>query len=72
MSTKKSVSYFFDEEIGLYHYANGHYMKPFRIAMTDELVRGYGLYNKMKIYVTDLRYLLMFLLGLQCLQDHRR
>jgi hypothetical protein len=51
MSTKKSVSYFFDEDIGLYHYANGHYMKPFRIAMTDDLIKGYKLDNRMKIYV---------------------
>ena len=51
MLPKKSVSYFFDSEIGLYQYANGHPMKPLRVAMTDELIQKYGLYPKMKIYV---------------------
>jgi len=51
MMPKRTVSYFFDSEIGLYQYANGHPMKPLRVAMTDELIKGYGLHPKMKIYV---------------------
>lgn len=54
MATKKQISYFFDNEIGLYHYANHHPMKPLRVAITDEIVRGYGLYPKMKVYDASL------------------
>jgi len=50
MSYKRDVSYFFDNEIGIYHLANGHPMKPLRVAMADELIQKYGLYPKMKIY----------------------
>jgi len=52
MSYKRDVSYFFDSEIGIYHLANAHPMKPLRVAMTDELIQSYGLYPKMKIYVS--------------------
>jgi len=51
MSYKRNVSYFFDEEMGIYHFATNHAMKPLRDVMTDELVQKYGLYPKMKIYV---------------------
>ena len=40
---KKDVVYYVDDMIGTYHYANNHPMKPFRVAMTDELVRSYGM-----------------------------
>lgn len=35
---KKRVCYFFDSDIGNYHYGNGHPMKPHRIKMTHSLV----------------------------------
>ena len=54
MSSKLKVSYFHDPEIGLYHYSNNHYMKPFRVAITDELIRGYGMDKKMTCYVSPL------------------
>jgi len=47
---KPVVSYFYDNEIGIYHLGNGHPMKPLRVAITDELVQSYGLYSKMKVY----------------------
>jgi len=50
MSHKPVVSYFFDNEIGIYHLGNSHPMKPLRVAITDELVQSYGLYPKMKVY----------------------
>jgi len=53
MSYKRDVAYFFDEEIGVYHFATNHVMKPLRDVMTNELVQKYGLYPKMKIYNKD-------------------
>ena len=38
----KDVLYYFDESIGTYNYGN-HPMKPFRIAMTDNLIKSYGI-----------------------------
>merc|ERR1711939_13165 len=47
---KKRVCYFFDSDIGNYHYGNGHPMKPHRIKMTHSLVMNYGLYKRMEIF----------------------
>jgi histone deacetylase 1/2 len=47
---KRRVSYFYDEDIGNFHYGIGHPMKPHRIRMTHELILTYGLYRKMEIY----------------------
>ncbi|KAF9127743.1 histone deacetylase [Mortierella sp. 14UC] len=47
---KKRVAYFYDQNIGNYHYGPGHPMKPHRIRMCHSLVMNYGLYNKMEIY----------------------
>ena len=43
MTAKKNVVYYFDEMIGTYHYAYAHPLKPLRTAMTDEIVRKYGM-----------------------------
>jgi hypothetical protein len=40
---KAVVSYFYDDDIGNYQYNVGHPMKPFRVKMTDELIKVYGL-----------------------------
>lgn len=45
------VCYFFDSDIGNYHYGPGHPMKPTRIRMCHSLVMNYGLYKKMEIFV---------------------
>lgn len=37
----KKVAYFFDHTIGSHNYANGHPMKPLRVAMTDTLIKAY-------------------------------
>ena len=50
MSGKKRVSYFYDGEIGNYHYGAGHPMKPHRVRMTHNLVVNYGLYRKMEVF----------------------
>ncbi|KAI9636688.1 uncharacterized protein MKK02DRAFT_33823 [Dioszegia hungarica] len=48
--SKKRVCYFFDSDIGNYHYGPGHPMKPTRIRMCHSLVMNYGLYKKMEIF----------------------
>ncbi|GAA6015630.1 hypothetical protein JCM10207_008150 [Rhodosporidiobolus poonsookiae] len=47
---KKRTCYFFDSDIGNYHYNSGHPMKPHRIRMTHSLVMNYGLYKKIEIF----------------------
>ncbi|GAA6029944.1 hypothetical protein JCM8097_009181 [Rhodosporidiobolus ruineniae] len=47
---KKRTCYFFDSDIGNYHYGPSHPMKPHRIRMTHSLVMNYGLYKKMEIF----------------------
>jgi len=47
--SKKRVSYFYDPEVGNYHYGANHPMKPHRLALTHDLVIGYGLYRKMSV-----------------------
>ena len=49
-SQKRRVAYFYDAEIGNYHYGQGHPMKPHRARMTHNLVVNYGLYRKMDIF----------------------
>ncbi|KAE9410758.1 histone deacetylase complex, catalytic component RPD3 [Gymnopus androsaceus JB14] len=49
-SQKKRVCYFFDSDIGGFHYGPGHPMKPTRIRMCHSLVMNYGLYKKMEIF----------------------
>ncbi|KAF8321687.1 histone deacetylase [Clavulina sp. PMI_390] len=48
--SKKRVCYFFDSDIGGFHYGPGHPMKPTRIRMCHALVMNYGLYKKMEIF----------------------
>jgi len=49
-SVKRRVAYFYDGEIGNYHYGQGHPMKPHRVRMTHNLVVNYGLYRKMDVF----------------------
>eukprot|EP00941_MAST-03F_sp_MAST-3F-sp1_P000212 g212.t1 len=48
--SKRRVSYFFDCDVGNYHYGQGHPMKPHRVRMTHNLVVNYGLYKKMEVF----------------------
>lgn len=43
------VAYFYDPEIGNYHYSNQHPMKPHRIKMTHALILHYELYNELEV-----------------------
>ncbi|RKP38915.1 hypothetical protein BJ085DRAFT_42825 [Dimargaris cristalligena] len=47
---KKRVAYFYDLDVGNYHYGAGHPMKPHRIRMTHSLVMNYGLYKDLSIF----------------------
>ncbi|KAK6179259.1 histone deacetylase 3 [Patella vulgata] len=48
--SKQTVAYFYDQDVGNFHYGQGHPMKPYRITLTHGLVLHYGLYKKMKVY----------------------
>ncbi len=49
-TSKKRVSYFYKEDVGLHYYGPGHPMKPHRLRMTHQLILAYGLYRKMEVY----------------------
>ena len=44
------VAYFYDADVGNYHYAPGHPMKPHRIRMTNSLLVNYGLYKHLSVF----------------------
>lgn len=46
----RRVSYFYNADVGNFHYGPGHPMKPHRLAVIHSLVLNYGLHSKMKIY----------------------
>jgi len=48
----KNVLYYFDESIGTFNYGN-HPMKPFRIAMTDSLIKSYEIDKYMDEFNRD-------------------
>ena len=47
---KKRISYFYDTEIGNYHYGPGHPMKPHRVRMAHNLIVNYGLYRHLSVF----------------------
>lgn len=46
----KRVAYFYDNQIGAFHYATGHPMRPLRVKMTHALITNYGLFNEMDVF----------------------
>lgn len=46
---RRRVAYFYDAEVGNYHFGQGHPMKPHRIRIAHNLVVNYGLYKRMDI-----------------------
>ncbi|EDQ91012.1 uncharacterized protein MONBRDRAFT_15424 [Monosiga brevicollis MX1] len=48
--SRPRVAYFFDADVGNFHYGPGHPMKPHRLALTHSLVLEYGLWSKMEIF----------------------
>ncbi|ELA47613.1 hypothetical protein VCUG_00936 [Vavraia culicis subsp. floridensis] len=47
---KNRIAYFYDSNIGNYHYSEGHPMKPHRVRMTHSLLVNYSLYKHMNVY----------------------
>ena len=47
---QKTVAYYYDDQVSAYHYGAGHPMKPHRLALTNELVKAYGLHNHLHLY----------------------
>jgi histone deacetylase 1/2 len=52
-ASHKSVDYFYDIDIGNYSYSAGHPMKQHRVRLAHSLIMNYGLYTKMKIFVSS-------------------
>jgi len=48
--THPVVGYFYDREVGQFHYGAKHPMKPHRLALTHSLVLNYELWKKMRMY----------------------
>ena len=46
---KKKVAYFYEDELGDFHYGYGHPMKPHRVRMTHNLVVSYGLTKQVRL-----------------------
>ena len=49
-NSKRKVCYFYEPEIGNYHYGPGHPMKPHRLSVTHSLVFNYHLQDLMTVY----------------------
>lgn len=50
MSGSRKVAYFYDSDIGNYHYGQGHPMKPHRVRMAHNIIVNSGLHRKMDVY----------------------
>jgi Deacetylases, including yeast histone deacetylase and acetoin utilization protein len=48
--SNKTVSYFYNPDVGNFHYGAKHPMKPHRLSVINSLILGYGLHKKMQIY----------------------
>ncbi|CAH2094028.1 unnamed protein product [Euphydryas editha] len=48
--SQSRVAYFYNADVGNFHYGPGHPMKPHRLSVTHSLVLNYGLHKKMQIY----------------------
>ncbi|XP_059611599.1 histone deacetylase 3 [Phlebotomus argentipes] len=46
----RKVSYFYNPDVGNFHYGPGHPMKPHRLSVIHSLVMNYQLHKKMQIY----------------------
>jgi histone deacetylase 1/2 len=48
--SSSTVAYFYNYQIGKFHYGKEHPMKPKRIAMAHNLIVNYGLYRYLDVY----------------------
>ena len=53
--SKRTVSYFYDDDIGCYQYNPWHPLKPFRVRMTDRMIRSYGMDKLMTPMILTLK-----------------
>ena len=44
------IDYFYDAQIGNFHYGEGHPMRPHRVRLTHHLVVNYGLYKHLNVF----------------------
>lgn len=47
--TTSRVGYYFNKEIGTFFYGNNHPMKPLRVKITNELIKAYGIHDKLNL-----------------------
>ncbi|KAI9340666.1 histone deacetylase-3 [Zopfochytrium polystomum] len=50
-TSKERVAYYYNETTAKFHYGEGHPMKPARLALTHDLIIGYGLHKHMETYM---------------------
>jgi len=48
--SRPKVAYFYDPDVGNFHYGQLHPMKPHRLSVTHSLVLNYGLHKKMQVF----------------------
>ena len=44
------IDYFYDAQIGNFHYGEGHPMRPHRVRLTHHLMVNYGLYKHLNVF----------------------
>eukprot|EP00095_Tigriopus_kingsejongensis_P007050 snap_masked-scaffold146_size311726-processed-gene-1.15 protein:Tk07050 transcript:snap_masked-scaffold146_size311726-processed-gene-1.15-mRNA-1 annotation:"histone deacetylase hdac3 protein" len=49
-SDANRVVYFYDPDVGNFHYGPGHPMKPHRLSVTHSLVLNYGLHKSLRVF----------------------
>jgi len=49
-SGRPRIDYFYDAQIGNFHYGEGHPMRPHRVRMTHQLIVNYGLYKHVNVF----------------------
>mmetsp|Transcript_41984 Transcript_41984/g.69862 ORF Transcript_41984/g.69862 Transcript_41984/m.69862 type:complete len:461 (+) Transcript_41984:65-1447(+) len=49
-SNRPRMDYFYDAQIGNFHFGEGHPMRPHRVRLTHHLIVNYGLYKHMNVF----------------------
>ncbi len=49
-TSRPRLDYFYDAQLGNFHYGEGHPMRPHRVRLTHQLVVNYGLYKHMNVF----------------------
>ena len=48
--SREKVAYYYDADVANFHFGARHPMKPFRLALTHNLVLNYGMLKKMDVF----------------------